>query len=293
MIDSVGDGLSIGLLISAFFFGLRHGIDWDHIAAITDIVATQEDSRRGWRLGTVYVLGHAVVVFALGVLVILVGEALPDWIDAAMGRVVGWTLLALGVYVIVSLIREGSEFRMRSRWMLVFAGARRIRRFVASRLGGRTKEVVHTHSHAAVDDVHHPGSDPNGAVDDRSPVTGPTHEHPHSHAIEEADYGVGAVALIGALHGIGAETPTQIVIFLAAAQAGGVATGIAVLVAFIVGLVVSNSAITLTSTLSFGASATSRRLHLGLGVATAVLSIVIGTLFVFGADASLPLFFAG
>ena len=39
-----------------------------------------------------------------------------------MGRVVGITLIALGVYVFVSLIRHGREFRMRSRWMLVFAG---------------------------------------------------------------------------------------------------------------------------------------------------------------------------
>lgn len=291
MENVLGNGLSIGLLLSAFFFGLRHGIDWDHIAAITDIVATQDEPRRGWRLGTVYVLGHAAVVFVLGVIVITIGESLPDWVDAAMGRVVGWTLLILGAYVIVSLIREGSEFRMRSRWMLVFAGARRIRRSLGRFLGSGRGDVVHSHAHAAVGDVHHPGSESNEPADDGSRLAVPTHQHVHTHAADEVEYGVGTVTLIGALHGIGAETPTQIVIFLAAAQAGGVATGIAVLLAFIVGLVVSNSAITFTSTLSFRAS-TGSRIHLGLGIATAVLSVVIGTMFVFGTDAALPAFFA-
>ena len=41
-----------------------------------------------------------------------------------MGRIVGVTLIVLGVYVFESLIRHGREFRMRSRWMLVFAGVR-------------------------------------------------------------------------------------------------------------------------------------------------------------------------
>ena len=33
-------GIPIAAVLSAFFFGFRHGIDWDHIAAITDITST-------------------------------------------------------------------------------------------------------------------------------------------------------------------------------------------------------------------------------------------------------------
>jgi len=29
--------MSFGLILTALGFGLRHGIDWDHIAAIADI----------------------------------------------------------------------------------------------------------------------------------------------------------------------------------------------------------------------------------------------------------------
>nr|MBA3691819.1 hypothetical protein [Actinomycetota bacterium] len=67
-----------GLLVSAFLFGFRHGIDWDHIAAITDIAGSQDDRRRSILFGSIYALGHALVVFLIGTAAILLGERLPD-----------------------------------------------------------------------------------------------------------------------------------------------------------------------------------------------------------------------
>jgi len=61
----------MGLLITAFWFGFRHGIDWDHIAAISDITSSQEERRQSMLYGTLYALGHASVVFVLLVWVIL------------------------------------------------------------------------------------------------------------------------------------------------------------------------------------------------------------------------------
>ena len=37
------EALGIGIVVSGFLFGFRHGIDWDHIAAITDITSSQEE----------------------------------------------------------------------------------------------------------------------------------------------------------------------------------------------------------------------------------------------------------
>src|SRR5688500_2432113 len=34
------DAGAIGLLVTALILGLRHGIDWDHLAAISDITST-------------------------------------------------------------------------------------------------------------------------------------------------------------------------------------------------------------------------------------------------------------
>jgi hypothetical protein len=42
-----------------------------------------------------------------------------------MQHFVGGTLILLGVYVFYALARHGRDFRMRSRWMLIFGGVRR------------------------------------------------------------------------------------------------------------------------------------------------------------------------
>ena len=294
-------GFGFGLLVAAFWFGFRHGIDWDHIAAITDITSSQDDRRGSVLFGTLYVVGHAIVVFGLGVIAILIGEELPPSVDAAMGRVVGVTLIALGVYVFVSLIRHGREFRMRSRWMLLFAGIRagwwRLtgRRAAAEDVHDHEREPVHVHAGAGVD------VEETLAADD--PIGGWHHGHHgrpghHHHKHPELDdaflnYQKGTSFLVGMLHGIGAETPTQILIFTAAAGAGGKAAGVAVLVAFLVGLVTSNSVITLGSTFGFLRASKNFAVYATVAVITGFFSLVIGTLFVLGKDSLLPALFAG
>ncbi|MGH9137900.1 MAG: hypothetical protein ACRD0G_12765, partial [Acidimicrobiales bacterium] len=121
------DGLRWGLLASAFGFGLRHGVDWDHVAAIADL-SSGGDRRRSVVLATLYAAGHAVVVVVLGSLAVIAGDYLPPAVDSVMGRVVGVTLLVLGGYVLYGLARHGRRFRMRSRWALVAAPLTRLRR---------------------------------------------------------------------------------------------------------------------------------------------------------------------
>ena len=294
-------GFGSGLLVAAFWFGFRHGIDWDHIAAITDITSSQEDRRRSVVFGTLYVLGHAIVVFGLGVIAILIGEELPPGVDAAMGRIVGVTLIGLGVYVFFSLVRHGREFRMRSRWMLLFAGIRAGwwkvtgRRPSLSDVHDHEREPVHVHAGTA------DGAGETMAADD--PIGGWHHGHHgrpghHHHKHPELDdafvnYQRGTSFLVGMLHGIGAETPTQILIFTAAAGAGGKGAGIAVLVAFLIGLVTSNSVITVGSTFGFLRASKNFGVYATVAVITAVFSLAIGTLFALGKDAVLPALFGG
>ena len=150
MIDFIGavtsgDGWRAGLVISTFGFGLRHGIDWDHVAVITDITNSQDNRRRSMLFATLYALGHATVVFVLGSLAILTGDLLPAGVDSAMERVVGATLLLLGGYVFFALARHGREFRMRSRYMLIFAGMKRLARRLRS--DPVLVEIEHDHDH--------------------------------------------------------------------------------------------------------------------------------------------------
>ena len=276
-------GLGVGLMVSAFFLGLRHGVDWDHIAAITDLSATQDSTRRGMLLGLLYALGHGLVVLVIGTVTIVAGKNLPDGIDAVFGRIVGVTLILLGLYVGWSLWVHRDGFRMQSRWMLVIGGVRRLIRRVRS-----GSVIEHEHRHAGHADVHH-------RRDEVDPVESPAHTHVHTHLPDDlaADYGPRTSVAVGMLHGVGAETPTQVVTFLAAAQAGGVPAGMLVLVMFLVGLFVSNTAITIGATYGFKEAMQRPRVQLTLGAVTAVMSLVLGIFFVLGADAALPAFFAG
>ena len=199
-----------------------------------------------------------------------------------MGRLVGVTLIVLGVAVVVALYHERGDFRARSRWIILFEASRRL-------FGGETR--VHAHGHAAIADSHHGAADAEAETGSHR-ITAPTHDHEHAHD-GDGGYTRASSVGIGALHGIGAETPTQVVVFLAAASAGGIAAGVAVLIAFVTGLVAANSAITFASAFGLASAAKRRRVQVAMGVTTAAMSIAIGVLFVVGIDGVLPAFLAG
>ena len=277
-------GLGLGLIISSLLLGLRHGVDWDHIAAITDIAATQESPRRGFFLGLVYAFGHGLVVLVIGIVVIVAGRSLPDSVDALFGRIVGWTLILLGVYLLYNLIVHREGFRMQSRWMLIIGGVRRIAGWFR-----RSEAVEHEHEHAAFD-IHHSDDDP-----DELGSEVPVHSHRHTHGIDAGlgEYGNSVSFGVGMLHGIGAETPTQVVTFLAASQAGGTGAGVTVLAFFLIGLFVANGIISWVFSYGFQATGQRHRVQMALGAFTAIASLVVGALFALGQDAVLPAFFAG
>lgn len=238
-----------------------------------------------------YVAGHAVVVFIIGAVAIVTGRNLPAWADTIMGVVVGWTLILLGVYVTYTLIRHRGRVPLRSRWMIVLTSVRRSYIWMRSRLGGSPAEPVeHAHPHSALATFHHDGDevDPEGRL--------PRHGHHHSHdPVQEpfTDYTPKTSIGIGMLHGIGAETPTQVLVFLAAANAGGAWAGLTVLVAFLAGLMLANSAITFGAAYGFLAARRGTWVYASLAAVTAVVSLLVGTMLVLGQDALLPAFFAG
>jgi hypothetical protein len=72
------------------------------------------------RLGLLYAMGHAAMVAALGSAVIVFQLSLPQGIDRIAERLVGLTLLILGVYVLGSLFKGNPAYRSRFH---VMAGA--------------------------------------------------------------------------------------------------------------------------------------------------------------------------
>jgi ABC-type nickel/cobalt efflux system permease component RcnA len=302
----------MGLILTALALGLRHGIDWDHIAAIVDLTGTAETRRRGFVLSFIYAVGHAFVVFVLGIVIIAFGATIPESVDGWMSRFVGLTLIGLGTWIIVELIRKGHEFRLRSRWMLVidgtFAGLRRVRGADAR----RRIAVEHAHDHEHVDRLHEYSAAHDHAhllemsalpetvvsetvVSDGSALaaTGSVvprhhlHRHAHRHEAtmsDDARYGNGAAAGIGMLHGVGIESPTQIALFVASTSIVGVASGVALLGAWVLGLVVANSVLAVLAGCGLLRSDRSFAIYAALGVALGLMSIAMGLLFVVGLD---------
>lgn len=313
--------MSIALLLTALGLGLRHGIDWDHIAAIADLSGNAENRRRGFVLSMAYAIGHGAVVFLLGTAAIAFSFAIPDGLDVLMGRIVGVTLVLLGVWILVELLRKGQDFRLRSRWMLVidgtFAGLRKVRNGIA----GRKITVEHDHDHEHVDaldlrdDIAHDHSHivehadiavtVPAAAEARSEGSGwramrdrihghshgPTSTHSHSHSHDLAlpaqagrSYGNKTATGIGMLHGVGIESPTQIAIFVASSAAAGVGFGLALLGTWVLGLIIANAVLALVAGAGLLSAERSFPIYATIAVIVSVLSIALGTLYIIGLD---------
>jgi high-affinity nickel-transport protein len=242
-------------------------------------------------MSSLYVAGHGIVVFAIGAVAIATGRNLPAWADTAMGIIVGWTLIILGAYVAYTLIRHRGSVPLRSRWMIVLSGVRRGFIWLRTRLTSTPADpVAHSHAHSALATFHHEGEE----VEAEGRLPRHSHHHVHDPAHEPfTDYTPATSVGIGMLHGIGAETPTQVLVFLAAANAGGTVAGLVVLLAFLVGLALANSAITVGAAYGFFAANRRSWVYTGLAGATAVVSLFVGVLLVLGRDGFLPALFAG
>ena len=112
-------------LFTAALLGFRHGFDYDHVAAITDVISVQSSRRVAMKLRMVYALGHALMVAALGFLVIVLGIRLPARVDRWAERRVGLTLLLLGAYIISTLIFRPAHHLPKSLYMLFHEGYHR------------------------------------------------------------------------------------------------------------------------------------------------------------------------
>src|SRR5579862_2232864 len=102
MLDPVNLRLA---LVSAAALGFRHGLDYDHIAAISDISSVQAKASDAMRYGLLYVAGHAATVGVLGAAVVIFRLSLPAATDRWAERLVGFTLVVLGIYVLGTFLR--------------------------------------------------------------------------------------------------------------------------------------------------------------------------------------------
>jgi high-affinity nickel-transport protein len=284
---AAGAGLEVGLVATAFALGFRHGFDWDHLAALSDIAASQQSRRRSMMLATLYALGHAAVAFAIGAAVILASAHLPASVGEFTERLVGVTLVALGVWVIVSTLRNGQSTRMPSRGALVVAGFRRLR-------PRRPTPIVieHEHDHPAGEHHDHELEHESVGGGRRTTVIS-SHSHRHRHVGALPDdplpaYGGGAAVGVGMIHGVGFETPTQALVFVTAAGAGTRVAGLLVLACFLAGLLAANTVVAIASTFGLTGASSRARLYTAVSLVAAAASLALGLLYVFGKGDVMP-----
>jgi High-affinity nickel permease len=240
-------------LVSCALLGLRHGFDYDHLAAITDITSVQRTWREGMRLGLLYALGHAITVAVLGAAVIFLHLGLPHRLDAVGERLVGATLIVLAVYVLIAFFRSRSDGAHhhtlpRSRIALLVTGAQ------------QTKWRIQR-------------------------LRNPELPRPEPFKFR---YDKGSVLLVGTIHGLGAETPSQLLLFLLAANLGGTSRGFLGLLCFIAGLLVMNTIMTASASGIFASSTRRPRLQALITSLAAVYSFIVGTIFLLGVSDKLP-----
>jgi high-affinity nickel-transport protein len=236
-------------LSSATMLGFRHGLDYDHIAAISDITSVQAEARDAMRYGLLYVSGHAATVTVLGALAIAFRLSLPHASDRWAERLVGTTLLLLGIYVLASLFRASghSHGRPRTRITLLINGMLWIY-WRLSRIFGGTR------------------------------VAPPQ--------VFKDGYASRSTFLVGVIHGLGAETATQMALFFAAANLGGMA-GLLGLLMFIVGLLIMNTLMCASAAGLFSFFSGQYALTT-LTVLTSAYSVVVGVIFLLGSSDRLP-----
>jgi high-affinity nickel permease len=238
-------------LLSAAVLGFRHGLDYDHIAAITDISSVQAKARDAMRYGLLYVTGHATTVAVLGSMAVLFRIGLPPASDRWAERLVGITLLVLGVYVLATFFRPSihRHDRPRTRITLLINGALWVYWRLERIFGGTRVEAPQ---------------------------------------VFKDGYSTKSTFLVGVVHGLGAETPTQILLFLMAAHLGGTGVGLLGLLMFIIGLIAMNTIMCASAAGLFSATVASPNALRALSLLTSAYSIVVGAIFLLGSADKLP-----
>lgn len=249
---------ALALALTAFLLGCRHGFDWDHMAAITDLTAagqTEQNSCRAMghrhRLGLAfwYCIGHGSVIVIFGVAIGVLGLHLPPTVDRVFEFVVGATLVVLGFFVLWQLGRDRSSYSYSGRIRLLVGVVRR-----------------------AWARAHRRGSGPTDPLDDLSRKS---------------------AFAVGVLHGTGAETPTQVLLFAGAASSGSRASAVLLMVSFVSGMVLADLGIAAAWLAGLLGVRSAPRAQIFLGGLTGLSSLAIGGLFLAGRSTLLPALFGG
>ena len=157
-------GVGVILLVS-LLLGLRHASDPDHLAAVTTLIASEEEhkkARKAGLMGLLWGLGHGTTLVILGLPLIFFNRFLPEPVQQAAETLIGVIIMLLAV-------------RLLLRWR-------------------RGLYHAHAHTHAGAPSHRHVHSHREDEA----------HEHAHAvpHRTPLSAYGIGLVHGIGGSGGL-------------------------------------------------------------------------------------------
>lgn len=220
----------------AILFGVRHGMDADHIAAIADMVGTENQRKRQVKLGIMYAVGHGLIVLIIGMVAIFLGTQLPDSVLVFLEILVGASLILLGGFILFSILQTGSKYEYKSRLTIVYEFLMRVTRRKNS------------------DDT----------------------------KLSPLSVGIVGALIIGIIHGLGVETPTQVLVITNAVGLNNLTAATMQLLLFVVGLLISTILITFFASWGFMKARYKKALFFILGAVTGMYSLGLGITIIYG-----------
>ena len=153
------------VLLISLLLGLRHASDPDHLAAVTTLIASEQDGsglRKAGSMGFSWGLGHGTSLVLIGLPLALLGRYLPEPVQQAAETLIGGIIVFLAVRLLV-------------RWR---------RGHFHAHVHGHDGEPVHRHVHSHESDS--------------------SHEHAHKvlRRTPLSSYGIGLVHGIGGSGGL-------------------------------------------------------------------------------------------
>lgn len=312
LLPTLAIGGGIGVYSAAVALGIRHGIDWDHIAAITDITsasASLDDTNESWLIGEPGVMlvderHHLEHTHPAAVPVAEQSLTEPNQTPGGpTGRVAPeapgirqhtrafqlGTLYALGHGAVVTLLGiaaiVASEFL--PSWIdplmervvgvtLLFLAAYLFYSVYQYLRGGVEFQIRSRWMlvFAGVANAWHWMRSRIGH-----------HEH---RRVEAQQYSGRTAFGIGLIHGIGAETGTQALIIATAVGASSKPVALTALLFFVAGLLISNSVVTFTSTVGFVSARKRQLIYVSAGLFAAIFSLIVGVVFLTQSTGILP-----
>ena len=153
------------ILLISLLLGLRHASDPDHLAAVTTLIASEEERKQAHKaglMGLLWGLGHSTTLVVLGLPLVLFNRFLPEPVQVIAETLIGAIIVFLAVRLLV-------------RWR---------------------RGLYHAHTHS------HDDEPPHRHV--HSHRESGTHEHAHAlpHRTPVSAYGIGLVHGIGGSGGL-------------------------------------------------------------------------------------------